>query len=72
MGKTLGRLLSIGAIGASIIFPGLAPLGIAAATNLAADLLGLGPSAPKPDSASTPLKRRRASSALTISGAESP
>lgn len=59
MGKTLGRLVAMGAV---FFFPVLAPLALKGAI----DLVGLGPSAPKPSTAETALKRPRASSMLTI------
>jgi len=63
MGKTIGRILSTAAwIGASLIFP---PAAIMAVKSGVA-LLGLGPSAPKPDTSETAVKRRRPTSTLTV------
>ena len=79
MGKTLGRILVIGAAIAANFVPvvgtflgaalttAITSAGVATALTVAAGVLGLGPSAPKPATAETAIKRRRRYSALTIS-----
>ncbi|WP_305097485.1 hypothetical protein [Croceibacterium aestuarii] len=69
MSKTLGEILTVGAAIAVNVIPGIGQALSAAITiaglKAGVDLLGLGPSAPKPATNETAIKPRRLGSRLT-------